>query len=156
LTFDILGVDAGATGELGFFKNTAMSLFSRVLLESKDGAEMERNDKLNAYCAQVKPWHHPASYKDTVCAMGGQWEGATRLGSLTTGIPAIPAVYTKAGIIADYDAAASKLTVCIPLSYFLGVFDRETLIPSMLVSGALLRLQLEKPAPTLSQTLGSC
>ena len=146
LTFDILGVDAGATGELGFFKNTAMSLFSRVLLESKDGAEMERNDKLNAYCAQVKPWHHPASYKDTVCAMGGQWEGATRLGSLTTGIPAIPAVYTKAGIIADYDAAASKLTVCIPLSYFLGVFDRETLIPSMLVSGALLRLQLEKPA----------
>ena len=154
LTFDILAADVDVVGTLGFFKNTAMSLFSRVLLEDRSGAELERNDKLNSYCAQVAPWHHPTGYKDTVCAMAGQFEGSTKLGDLTLGIPSVPAVFTKNGIVADYDAAASKLTVCIPMSMFLGTFNRETLIPSMLVSGALLRLQLETPAVAL-ESLGT-
>ena len=149
LTFDIQTADAGATGVLGFIKNTAMSLFSRVLFEDRSGAELERNDKLNSYCAQVKPWHAPAGYKDTVCAAAGQWEGSTLLGDLATGVPA--GVYTKNGVAADYDTVASKVTVCIPLSHFLGVFDRETLIPSMLVSGSLIRLQLESPGVALEQ-----
>lgn len=153
LTFDIQTTEdgVGTDGELGFLKHTAMSLFSRVLFEDRSGAELERNDKLNSYCAQVKPWHFPATYKDTVCAMAGQFEGSTRMASAASGIPTAADVFIKNGIVAEYDTVASKLTVCIPLSHFLGVFDRETLIPSMLVSGALIRLQLETPGVALQQ-----
>tara|TARA_R110000851_G_scaffold18394_3_gene57854 strand:+ start:5041 stop:6435 length:1395 start_codon:yes stop_codon:yes gene_type:complete len=149
LVFDIAGV--AANGDLGFSKHTAMSLFSRVLFEDRSGAELERNDKLNTYCAQVKPWHFSAQYKDTGCAMAGQWEGGALVGVDSTGVPVDPPLLMKNGSIADYDIKASPLTVCIPLSHFLGVFDRETLIPSMLVSGSLIRLQLETPSVALQK-----
>jgi len=150
LTFDVESTDLGTAGVLGFVKTTAMSLFSRVLFEDRSGAELERNDKLNSYCAQVKPWHFPATYKDTVCAMAGQYEGGTRMADAATGEPTAADVFIKNGDIDDYDTDSGKITVCIPLSYFLGIFDRETLIPSMLVSGALLRLQLESPGVALT------
>ena len=147
LTFDISG--AAAAGDLGFKSHDAMSLFSRVLFEDRSGVELERNDKLNSYCAQVLPWHYASRYKETVKAMGGQFEAAGQ--RHTDGIPADPPVFQSNGTIPDYDIKDSAMTVCIPLRHFLGIFDRETLIPSMLLSGALLRLQLETPSVALQK-----
>ena len=147
LAFDIAG--SAADGDLGFKSHDAMSLFSRVLFEDRSGVELERNDKLNSYCAQVLPWHYAARYKETVKAMGGQFEAAEELHS--GGIPTVPQTWKTNGQIADYDIKASAMTVCIPLRHFLGIFDRETLIPSMLISGALLRLQLETPSVALQK-----
>jgi hypothetical protein len=149
LTFDVLG--GADAGKIGFVKNTAMSLFERVLYEDKSGSELTRNDKLNSYCAQVKPWHHSALAKETLCAMAGQWEAGVRVVDPATGIPTTgtAGVWNKNGPIADYDIKAGKMTVCIPLSYFIGVFARETLVPSMLVSGSLIRLQMAKPEVAL-------
>jgi len=150
LVFDVKATDDGGTAaDPAFIKHTATSLFSRVLFEDRSGAELERNDKLNSYCAQVKPWHHPAGYKDTVCAMAGQWEGGTPWSAAA--IPTEPLVYMKNGVADDYDVRTSKLTVCIPMSHILGSFDKETLIPSMLISGALLRLQLESAGVAFQQ-----
>ena len=150
LTFDVSGV--ATTDPIGFDSHTAMALFSRVLFEDRSGVELERNDKLNSYCAQVVPWHHGRAYKETVKAMAGQFEAGEQLHS--GGIPTDPQTWKKNGQVADYDIKASPLTVCIPLRHFLGIFDRETLIPSMLVSGALLRLQLETPSVALQLLAG--
>lgn len=147
LTFDIEGF--AADGTLGFDAHDATALFSRVLFEDRSGVELERNDKLNSYCAQVLPWHFEAKYKETVQAMAGQFEASTQ--RHVAGIPTVPPTYQKNGQIADYDCKASALTVCIPLRHFLGIFDRETLIPSMLLSGALLRMQLETPSVALQK-----
>ena len=140
LTFDIetTPVAGGTSGEIGFQNETAMSLFSRVLYEDRSGAELIRNDRLNAYCAQVGPWKYT---KNAVTpAMAGKFLGdekATRTN---------PATFGTHGSEENYDTTSDKLSVVIPLRHFLGIYNRETLVPSMLVSGSLLRLQL---APAL-------
>tara|TARA_R110000868_G_C10949978_1_gene767736 strand:+ start:456 stop:1880 length:1425 start_codon:yes stop_codon:yes gene_type:complete len=149
LTFDIEGV--AADGDLGFKSHTAMALFREVIFEDRSGVELERVSRLNSYCAQVVPWHHGSKYKETVKAMAGQFEGGEQVYSVTTGIPISPRVWKTNGIVADYDIKASKLTVSIPLRHFLGIFDRETLIPSMLLSGSMIRLQLETPSVALQK-----
>jgi hypothetical protein len=146
LTFDVSGV--AADGDLGFNAHTAMALFSEVIFEDRSGVELERISRLNRYCAQVVPWHHGRSYKETVKAMAGQFEAGEHL---HTGDVPQPNGWKKNGSIADYDVKASKLTVCIPLRHFLGIFDRETLIPSMLLSGSMVRLQLETPSVALQK-----
>ena len=138
LTFDIETKATGSTGQIGFENETAMSLFSRVLYEDRSGSELERNDRLNAYCAQVGPWKYT---KNAVTpAMAGKFLGdekATRTN---------PATFGTHGSEENYDTTSDKLSVVIPLRHFLGIYNRETLVPSMLVSGSLLRLQL---APAL-------
>ena len=142
LTFDIKTEATGSTGEIGFENETAMSLFSRVLYEDRSGSELERNDRLNAYCAQVGPWKYT---KNAVTpAMAGKYLGdekATRTD---------PATFGSHGSLANYDTTTGKLSVVVPLRHFLGIYNRETLVPSMLVSGSLLRLQLAPALDALS------
>ena len=140
LVMDVECVGAGANS-IGFVKNTAMSLFDRVLYEDRSGAELERNDSLNRYVAQVCPLHWSNEYTLTGVANAGQFDSGKN--THTAGIPDNN-VYQKNGTIANYNTRASALTVCIPLHWFLGVFGQETLIPSMLVSGSLIRLQLAR------------
>ena len=80
LTFDIQSAGAG---NLGFFKNTAMSVFDRVLYEDRSGAELERNDSLNRYVAQVCPLHWSSEYTATGVANAGERE---------TSIPSFPII----------------------------------------------------------------
>jgi hypothetical protein len=134
---------AGTGDEIGFKNNTAMSLFDRVLYEDRSGAELERNDKLNAYCASVVPIHHCRSSSAVHEAIGGQFQNYDRIYAPTTGLPD-PTERGKNGSLLDYDAKADSITVIIPLSDFLGIYNQETLVPSMLVSGSLIRLQLAK------------
>lgn len=133
----------------GFFKNTAMSLFDRVLYESKDGAELERNDSLGRYVSQVCPLHWSTEYTATAVANAGQRETSFPLDPT-----ADPPTYHTNGSLANYDIRPSKLSVVIPLHWFLGVFGQETLIPSTLVSGSLIRLQLARATDAIVQLGG--
>jgi len=147
LIFEVQATKGAGTGSVGFLNNTAMSLFDRVLYEDRSGAELERNDKLNAYCASVVPIHHCRSSSVVHEANGGQYQNYDRIYN-TDGIPD-PAKRGKNGAVANYNAAVTDpatppLTVVIPLSDFLGIYNQETLVPSMLVSGSLIRLQLAK------------
>lgn len=140
LIFEVSAV--GADQPVGFDKNTAMNLFDRVLYEDRSGAELCRNDKLNNYCAQVLPLHYSSECAKTLIANGGQYENFDQI-YLGNGVPD-PSVFGKNGQVTNYDVQASALTVIIPMRHILGVFNQETLIPSMLVSGSLIRLQLAR------------
>lgn len=140
IAMDVECVGAGVNN-IGFVKNTAMSLFDRVLYEDRSGAELERNDSLNRYVAQVAPLHWSSEYVSTGVANAGQFDSA--INTHTNGIPNNN-TYQKNGTAANYNTRVSKLTVIIPLHWFLGVYNQETLIPSMLVSGSLIRLQLAR------------
>ena len=144
LVMDVQCTAVSGTDPIGFVNNTAMSLFDRVLYEDRSGAELERNDSLNRYVAQVCPLHWSDEYTRTVVAAAGQFNTGTNVSDATTGIPTNN-VYIKNGSEANYDCRAGKLTVVIPLHWFLGVYKQETLVPSMLVSGSLVRLQLARP-----------
>jgi hypothetical protein len=158
----VMNVDAditapvGSSGTaIGFQKNTALSLFDRVLFEDRSGAELERNDNLNAYAAQVCPLHWSKEYVKTGVANAGQFDSADNVYTVVSGI-SVPSnnAYLKNGAEADYNInnnGGSPLTVVIPLRWILGVFNNETLIPSMLLSGALIRLRLASPTRALRQ-----
>ena len=127
---------------IGFKNNTALSLFDRVLFEDRSGAELERNDNLNNYAAQVCPLHWSNEYTQTGVANAGQFNSGYNNVVTVDGIP-VPGIYEKNGIPDDYNTQTSDgLTVVIPLRWFLGVFNNETLIPSMLTSGSQIRLRL--------------
>ena len=132
---------AAAGSEIGFVNNTAMSIFERVLYEDRSGAELERNDAINRYVAQVCPLHWSKEYVSTAVANAGQF--ASGFNTHNVSIPENNS-YQKNGTIVNYNTQGSKLTVIIPLHWFLGVYNQETLIPSMLVSGSLIRLQLAR------------
>ena len=152
LAMDI-NVDAAANAEpIGFANNTAMSLFSRVLYEDRSGAELERNSSVGRYVAQVQPLHWSKEYIANGVANAGQLFSGN---PLYAGAGPVPNdnEYEYNGAVANYDLKASPLTVIIPLRWFLGVFNNETLIPSMLVSGSLIRLQLARIGEAL-QDLG--
>ena len=162
LAFDVMAntvLDVGAAPTVqgvGFSRGTALSLFSRVLFEDRSGQELERDDRLNSYCYQVLPWTHCAAAKSTHMAMAGQQESGYPVEVVGAALePQGPTKFQKNGSDAQYTINASKLTVCIPLRYFLGVFDRETLIPSMLTSGSLIRLQLAPTGQALKALPGS-
>jgi hypothetical protein len=139
LAMDIESTAAGS--DIGFGKNTAMSIFDRVLYEDRSGAELERNDAINRYVAQVCPLHWSNEYVSTGVANAGQFDSGVN--THQAGIPDNNS-YQKNGTVANYNTRGSKLTVIIPLHWFLGVYNQETLIPSMLVSGSLIRLQLAR------------
>ena len=134
LIMDVEAISTGPAGDaLGFKNNSALSLFSRVLFESKDGQEIERNDNLAGYGAQVVPLHYSAAATKNIHANAGQFNAIDE---------SAPGSYIQNGNVANYDARASPLTVAIKLGDFLGVFNNETLIPSMLLAGSLIRLEL--------------
>lgn len=153
---------AVAVNPIGFLHNTACSLFDRVLFEDRSGAELERNDNLNAYCAQVLPLHWSKDYSFVGPAIAGQFnsgENGYSIVDTVTGIPS-PDKYHKNGRVDEYDininsATGSSLTVVIPLRWILGVFNNETLIPSMLTSGSLIRLRLAPAARALERLSGT-
>jgi len=150
LAFDVQATASAGTDPLGFVKNSAMSLFDRVLYEDRSGSELERNDNLNAYVAQVCPLHWSVEYSAVGPAMAGQQES-----SFPDDPTAAPPTYLKNGSNANYDARVGKITVCIPLHWFLGVYGQETLIPSMLVSGSLIRLQLARATDAFERISGT-
>jgi len=138
----VMDIESSAGGSnIGFGKNTAMAIFDRVLYEDRSGAELERNDSINRYVSQVCPLHWSSEYVSTGVANAGQFDSG--FNTHTGGIPDNN-VYQKNGTVANYNTRGSKLTVVIPLHWFLGVYNQETLIPSMLVSGSLIRLQLAR------------
>ena len=143
LTFDVQ-VASTAGSDFVFNNSTAMNLFSRVLYEDKSGSELERNTKLNSYCAQVLPWHWSGEYSKVGAANAGQFQADIQ-DAASTG-------YVLNGVKENYDMKTSKVSVCIPLRWFCGIFNQETLIPSMLISGSLLRLQLESANRALEST----
>jgi len=140
----------GGTGvdqPIGFKNNTALSLFDRVLFEDRSGAELERNDSLNNYAAQVCPLHWSKEYTETGVANAGQFANAINVvdadGIPTEGGGVLGDVFAKNGPADNYSTNNTDgLTVIIPLRWFLGVFNNETLIPSMLTSGSQIRLRL--------------
>jgi hypothetical protein len=141
-----------ASSNVGFRNGTAMNLFSRFVIESEAGQEIERIESLNFYCRQVLPWRVPADYLATGLAMAGQYTSGQTADGFTYGTngggrPA-PGGTAPASAAADnYDCSVPDgLQVIIPLWWFSGVFARETLIPSTLISGARLRFTL---APAL-------
>lgn len=141
LVMNVSAVRSAGTGNIGFANHTAMSLFDRVLFEDRSGAELERNDSLNRYCAQVCPLHWSKEYTRTGVANAGQFNSGENLKDPVTGVP-IAVDYEKNGIPVNYNTVGDALTVVIPLRWFLGVFNNETLIPSMLTSGSQIRLRL--------------
>ena len=158
LIFEVSGNANAPDGSIGFNKNTAMNLFDRVLYEDRSGAELCRNDKLNNYCAQVLPLHYSSECARTLIANGGQYENFDQIYS-AVGVPTDD-VFGKNGAVGFYEIInaapndASALTVIIPMRYILGVFNQETLIPSMLISGSLIRLQLARATDAL-ENLGA-
>ena len=151
LVMDVEATDDGtSTASIGFRQNTAINLFDRVLFEDRSGAELERNDNLNGYAAQVCPLHWSKEYVRTGVANAGQFDSADN--EYTGNVPNNND-YLKNGTVANYDInvtnGSSSRTVIIPLRWILGVFNNETLIPSMLLSGALVRLRLASPARAL-------
>jgi len=152
LVFEVSGSADAPDGSVGFNKNTAMNLFDRVLYEDRSGSELCRNDKLNNYCAQVLPLHHSSECARTLIANGGQYENYDQIYD-AGGIPTA-GVFGKNGDVANYEIInaggnATALTVIIPMRHILGVFNQETLIPSMLISGSLIRLQLSRATDAL-------
>lgn len=161
LVFDVeaLGVDDNDTGTdfFGFNKGTAMSLFDRVLYEDRSGSELERNDALNRWVRQVQPLHWSTEYTTTGVANAGEFQS-----SYPADPTATPPVYLPNGSLANYNirsttvpAVSNKLTCVIPLHWFMGVFNQETLIPSMLVSGSLIRLQLARATDAIVRIAGA-
>jgi len=141
---------AGNDESVGFKNNTAISLFERVLYEDRSGAELCRNDKISNYCAQVLPLHHNSDCAKTIMANAGQLNNYDVIYD-GNGFPT--ADRAKNGIVANY-SLTTALTVVIPLRFMLGVFNQETLIPSMLISGSLIRLQLARVTDAL-QSIGA-
>jgi hypothetical protein len=149
LVMDVEATDDGTnTDAVGFRHNTAVSLFDRVLFEDRSGAELERNDNLNAYAAQVCPLHWSKEYVRTGVANAGQYDSADNFYAAGAQVPTNNS-YLRNGSEENYDInvtnGSSARTVVIPLRWILGVFNNETLIPSMLLSGALIRLRLANP-----------
>jgi len=152
LIFEVVGSANAPDGSVGFNKNTAMNLFDRVLYEDRSGAELCRNDKLANYCAQVLPLHYSSECAKTLIANGGQYENFDQVYS-AAGVPTA-GVFGKNGAVGNYEIVnaggnATALTVIIPMRHILGVFNQETLIPSMLISGSLIRLQLARATDAL-------
>lgn len=140
IAFDVQATCSGTTDAIGFKNNTALSLFDRILYEDRSGAELERNDSLNRFAAQVCPLHWSTEYVHVGPAMAGQQQSLEIFGNGET----IPLEFNSNGSPANYNCNNSKLSVVIPLHWFMGVYNQETLIPSMLVSGSLVRLQLAR------------
>ena len=151
LVFDVSAIATGDVGKaFGFKHNTALSIFDRLLFEDRSGAELERNDSLNRYAAQVCPLHWSKEYIETGVANAGQFNS----GFVIT--PSDPNDVAGNGSVANYALnttatanAEAPLTVVIPMRWISGVFNNETLIPSMLISGAQIRLRLASAAQAL-------
>lgn len=139
LTFDIEATLTGATHTYGFPDGiTACNLFSRMLLEDQSGAELERIQDLNEWCASVLPYHWSADFRRQAELAGGYDTGA-------------PANYS----VTDGAGNPSKLRVCIPMWWISGVFGSHTLLPPTLTAGMLLRLTLDTPARALCRLSGA-
>ncbi len=139
----------GGANPIGFSKNTALSLFSRGVLETKDGQQIERNDALDLYSAGILPLHYDDQCCKSLVANAGQYEQVAFSFADGTGIPN-PAVRQKNGTQNQYDADvavnANGLLCIIPLRWIFGAFNCEKLIPSYMASGAIVRLQLNSVA----------
>jgi len=158
LSFDVLAtglvVPNGTALALGFNKGDATALFSRYLLESKDGQEIERVEQNNIAVQNCLPWQYPRNYEGV-----REMAGAPNSRNVEYGV-AGPYADSNTGLLASAVFIASgadpqtyvgtKLRVCIPLSYFSGLFSCHSLIPSNLISGMLFRLTLENAQRALS------
>jgi len=147
LRFDVLatGLVAGTSAvnyAVGFMKGDAMALFSRYLLESKSGDELERVEAVNEAVRNCLPWKYPKDYNG-IREMAGAPVQAVNQTGLTAGQISNGAPFCRQAVGGFTDQTAfTKLRVVIPLSYFSGIFSCESLIPASLISGMLLRLTL--------------
>lgn len=143
IMFDVKaeGLDSEAGTLLGFRNTPATALFERFMLESKDGAELERIEDLNKLVRNVLPWKYPNDYTSNVATMAGMYPNKS-VGNSTTSPDDANYALNKIGTATD----GLDLRVTIPLWFFSGVFNEETLIPPSMISGMRLRLTL---APAL-------
>lgn len=137
---------SGALG-VGFLNSNATALFSRFLLEDKSGAEVERVEQLNKGVRACLPWKHGKEY-DEVEQMAGRPPVAGQSDDNTD------------WALNDTKDQASAATgvyrrVCIPLWYFSGLFNEETLIPSMLISGMRFRLSFARAEEAIGVIKGT-
>lgn len=149
---------AGQTGhQYGFYQATACNLFDRILIESKDGSELDRIERLNQYVKCVKPYEWSRSYRTQLPSSAyypgktGAYGGDifdTGLAFVNTG--AEGSISGVNNSVASYSVTPNTLTtafgtslrVCIPMWMISGIFDTDRFIPSQLVSGMTLRLTL--------------
>ena len=149
LRFDVkadnLVTDAGDDCALGFLNSPATALFSRFLLEDKSGAELERVEDLHKSVRSILPWRYPTEYRGT-CEMAGQ-KPSPQVEAGGAGLTNVtPFAVNDPGDV----KTGVNLRVCIPLWYFSGMFNEETLIPPSLISGARFRLTLANAREALS------
>lgn len=147
LRFDVLasGFAQPTAGDygyaVGFLKQDAMSLFSRYLLESKSGDELERIENVNGYVRNCLPWKYPRNYSP-VREMAGESNQTVSVAGVTVTNGGVGQTQAVGGYISGENTAFTKLRVTIPVHYFSGVFNCESLIPASLISGMLIRLTL--------------
>ena len=137
---DGLVTAAGDNLALGFLNTPATALFDQFLLESKDGSELERIQRLGVAVRNILPWKYPQDYRRTV-TMAGQFPDESPRTEATPSEETLRHSVTSAAV-----GTGSYLRVCIPLWYFSGLFAQEQLIPPQLISGLRFRLSL---APAL-------
>ena len=150
LRLDVLATGFTSSANLnyavGFMKGDACALFSRFLLESKSGDELERCEGVNLAVRNCLPWKYPNSYNGVREMAGAPVQNVAVTGLASTAIAngSLNCRQAVGGFIktTESENAFTRLRVCIPLSYFSGIFSCEALIPANLISGMLLRLTL--------------
>lgn len=152
LRFDVKAAGLATTGgddvALGFLNSPATALFERVLIESRDGAELERIDDLNKMVRNCLPWKYPEDYRLSAEMAGQKFSKAfVNNGGAFTGAETVAdfALNTPQAV-----GTGSDLRVVIPLWYFSGLFSEETLLPPTLTSGMRIRLTLAPIAEAIS------
>jgi len=147
LVFRVVANGNASGNPLSFARHTALSLFSRGVLETKDGQQIERNDALDLYSAGVVPYYYDDQACKSLVANAGQYEQIDTTYD-ANGEP-LP-IFKKNGLVNQYDldptTNANGVLCVIPLRWVFGAFNCEKLIPSYMTSGAIVRLQLNSAA----------
>jgi hypothetical protein len=139
----------GGPNPVSFVKNTALSLFSRGVLETKDGQQVERNDALDLYSAGVLPYYYDDQCCRSLVANAGQYEQIDFTYE-ADGEPNPAGIHKKNGVQNQYNVNVNQnadgVLCIIPLRWIFGAFNCEKLLPSYFASGAIVRLQLNSAA----------
>jgi hypothetical protein len=124
----------------------ASALFSRILVESKDGSELSRIDRLNHYIRNYLPLKCPSDYLATTASAAGIVEGYQGANT-TTGqpLPVAPRALGGSGL-----SLVNEQVYCIPLWYLSPIFSHKNkLMPPQLTSGMRIRLTLASASQCL-------
>ena len=120
----------------------AMALFSRMLIESKDGSEISRIDGLNYYARNRLGLRCPSDHLQTLASEAGILEGVNN---------AVNAKYPNNDVFGHGENLYNnEVRYVIPMWYFADFFGHQNkLAPPQLTSGMRIRLTLAAPQDCL-------